>query len=46
MEELYLIFVKINTRLIAKYEYTKGFVFVRFIGTHKEYDKIKDIKDI
>ena len=33
-------------RLIAKYEYTKGFVFVRFIGTHKEYDKIKDIKDI
>jgi mRNA interferase HigB len=33
-------------RLIAKYEYSKGFVFVRFIGTHKEYDKIKDIKDI
>lgn len=27
-------------RLIAKFNYTKGRVFVRFIGTHKQYDKI------
>jgi len=33
-------------RLIAKYEYAKKMVFVRFIGTHKEYDKIEDIKNI
>ncbi len=33
-------------RLIAKYEYSKKWVFVRFVGTHKEYDKIDDIKNI
>lgn len=33
-------------RLVAKFEYPQGFVFVRFIGTHSEYDKIKDIKNI
>ncbi|MCF8297866.1 MAG: type II toxin-antitoxin system HigB family toxin [Saprospiraceae bacterium] len=33
-------------RLIAKFNYEKGWVFVRFIGTHAEYDKIKDIKNI
>lgn len=33
-------------RLIAKYEYSKKWVFVRFVGTHKEYDKIVDIKNI
>ena len=33
-------------RLIAKFEYEKKLVFVRFIGTHKEYDNIKDIAHI
>lgn len=33
-------------RLIAKFEYQKQFVFVRFIGTHKEYDEIEDIENI
>lgn len=33
-------------RLIAKFEYQKKLVFVRFIGTHKEYDQIEDIKNI
>ena len=33
-------------RLIAKFEYERKMVFVRFIGTHKDYDKIENIKDI
>lgn len=33
-------------RLIAKFQYEIQFVFVRFIGTHKEYDKIQDIANI
>lgn len=33
-------------RMVAKFEYDRGFVFVRFLGTHKEYDKIEDIKSI
>jgi mRNA interferase HigB len=33
-------------RLIVKFDYTFQFAFIRFIGTHKEYDKIKDIKNI
>ncbi len=33
-------------RLVAKFEYDRGFVFIRFLGTHKEYDEIKDIKSI
>ena len=33
-------------RLIAKFEYEKQFVFVRFVGTHKEYDKIQNIENI
>ena len=33
-------------RLIAKFEYEKQFDFVRFIGTHKEYDDIEDIENI
>lgn len=33
-------------RLIAKFEYQRGFAFVRFLGTHKEYDNIKDIQNI
>jgi mRNA interferase HigB len=28
-------------RLIVKAEYEKGWVFVRFIGTHAEYDKVE-----
>ena len=27
-------------RLVAKINYTKQWLFIRFIGTHKEYDKI------
>lgn len=33
-------------RLIVKFEYSIQCVFVRFIGTHNEYDNIKDIKNI
>lgn len=33
--------IKGNTyRLIAKFNYEKQWIFIRFIGTHKEYDKI------
>lgn len=28
-------------RLIAEINYSKGWVFVKFIGTHAEYDKIE-----
>lgn len=27
-------------RLIAKFNFDKGWIFIRFIGTHAEYDKI------
>ncbi len=27
-------------RLVAKIEYRKQWIFIRFFGTHKEYDKI------
>lgn len=27
-------------RLVIKFHYNRGFAYVRFIGTHKEYDKI------
>ncbi|MEO6039337.1 MAG: type II toxin-antitoxin system HigB family toxin [Saprospiraceae bacterium] len=33
-------------RLVAKFQYEKQFVFIRFIGTHKEYDKIEDIENL
>jgi len=33
-------------RLVAVVRYTIGYVYVRFIGTHDEYDKIKDIREI
>ena len=33
-------------RLIAIVVFFNGFLYVRFVGTHAEYDKIKDIKNI
>ena len=33
-------------RLIVKFRYDKQVGYVRFIGTHKLYDKITDIKNI
>jgi mRNA interferase HigB len=33
-------------RLIVKFEYERKFAFVRFIGTHKEYDQLEDIEHI
>ena len=33
-------------RLIVVLRYNIQMVYIRFIGTHKEYDKIKDIKNI
>ncbi len=33
-------------RLIVKFEYQFQYAFIRFIGTHKEYDKIQDIHKI
>ncbi|HRJ29063.1 MAG TPA: type II toxin-antitoxin system HigB family toxin [Cyclobacteriaceae bacterium] len=27
-------------RIVAKINYDRGWIFIRFIGTHKEYDKI------
>ena len=33
-------------RLIVLFRYKIQRVYIRFIGTHKEYDKIENIKDI
>ena len=33
-------------RLVVVIRFTKGRVYIRFIGTHAEYDKIKDIENI
>ncbi len=33
-------------RLIVVFRYRLQRVYIRFIGTHKEYDKISDIKNI
>ena len=33
-------------RLIVVFRYTLQRVYIRFIGTHKEYDKIVDIKNV
>ena len=33
-------------RLIATFRYKLQRVYIRFVGTHKEYDKIQDIKNI
>lgn len=35
-----------NYRLIAIVSFNAKKVYIRFIGTHPEYDKIKDIKNI
>ncbi|KAA6301042.1 MAG: mRNA interferase HigB [Candidatus Ordinivivax streblomastigis] len=29
-----------NYRLVVVIKFTMGYVFIRFVGTHKEYDKI------
>ncbi len=33
-------------RLVVIIKFTIKFVYIRFVGTHKEYDKIKDISNI
>ena len=33
-------------RLITVFRYNIQMVYIRFIGTHKDYDKIKNIKEI
>lgn len=33
-------------RLVAVVKYTPKFVLIRFIGTHAEYDRIRDIQNI
>lgn len=35
-----------NYRLVALILFSTGMVFIRFIGTHGDYDKIVDIKHI
>ena len=32
--------IEVAYRLVARINYQSGTLFVRFIGTHKEYDKI------
>lgn len=33
-------------RLVTIVVFFQGFLYIRFVGTHAEYDKIKDIKNI
>ena len=33
-------------RLVVVIQFTPSRVYIRFVGTHAEYDKIKDIKNI
>ena len=35
-----------DSRLVVVIKFTIRFVYIRFIGTHSEYDKIKDIANI
>jgi len=35
-----------NYRLVALVLYKPMMVYIRFLGTHEEYDKIKDIENI
>ncbi|MBR5433447.1 MAG: type II toxin-antitoxin system HigB family toxin [Bacteroidales bacterium] len=35
-----------NYRLVVVVKFTPKLVYIRFIGTHSEYDKITDIKNI
>lgn len=35
-----------NYRIVAIVLFVNKKVYMRFVGTHKEYEKIKDIKDI
>jgi len=43
----YVFNLKVNHyRLVAIISFNAKKVYIRFIGTHKEYDKINDIKNI
>jgi len=45
--DLYVFNIKgSDYRLVVVIRFTKGRVYIRFIGTHAEYDKIEDIKNI
>lgn len=33
-------------RIVAIIRFTIKFIYIRFVGTHKQYDNIKDIKNI
>ena len=33
-------------RLVVVIQFTPSTVYIRFVGTHAEYDKIKDIKNL
>lgn len=33
-------------RIVAIIRFAIKFIYIRFVGTHKEYNKIKDIKNI
>lgn len=35
-----------NFRLVVRFNYVFQFAYIRFVGTHGEYDMIKDIKNM